>query len=184
MCVYHTKSVQLCSLYFLSWFSWWLRWWRICLQYRRPGFNPWVGKIVWRRECYPLQCSCLENSMDRGAWWKYNPWGRNKSDMTERLTYFFLIVVQLLSRVWLSVTPWTAARQASLPFTISQSLLKLMSIESVMPSNHLVLCHPFLLLPSIFPSIGVFSIVLALHILVHLSLCVHLYIWYIILNLF
>ena len=56
-----------------------------------------------------------------------------------------------------SATPWTAACQASLSITNSQSLLKLMSIESVMPSNHLVLCHPLLLLPSIFPSIRVFS---------------------------
>ena len=55
------------------------------------------------------------------------------------------------------MAPWTAARQASLSFTISQSLLKLISIESVMPSNHLILCHPLLLLPSIFPSIRVFS---------------------------
>ena len=64
--------------------------------------------------------------------------------------------VQSLSHVQLFVTPWTAARQPSLSFTISQTLLKLMSMESVMPSNHLVLCHP-LLLPSIFPSIRVFS---------------------------
>ena len=56
-----------------------------------------------------------------------------------------------------SVTPWTAAHQASLSITNSQSLLKLMSIESVMPSNHLILCRPLLLLPSIFPSIRVFS---------------------------
>ena len=55
------------------------------------------------------------------------------------------------------MTPWTAARQASLSFTISQSLLKLMSTESVMPSNHLFFCHPLLLLPLIFPSIRVFS---------------------------
>ena len=55
------------------------------------------------------------------------------------------------------VTPWTAARQASLSFTISWSLIKLMSVESVMLSNHLVLCHPLLLLPSVFPSIRVFS---------------------------
>ena len=66
-------------------------------------------------------------------------------------------LVQLLSRVWLFVTPWTAARQASLSITNSWSLLKLMFIESVMPSNHLILCHPLLLLPSIFPSIRVFS---------------------------
>ena len=62
-----------------------------------------------------------------------------------------------LSHVLLFVTPWTAARQASLSITNSQSLLKLMSIESVMPSNHLILCHPLLLLPSVFPSIRVFS---------------------------
>ena len=65
--------------------------------------------------------------------------------------------VQSLSCVRLFVTPWTAACQASLSITNSQSLLKLMSIESVMPSNHFIRCHPFLLPPSIFPSIGVFS---------------------------
>ena len=64
--------------------------------------------------------------------------------------------VQSLSCVQLFVTPWTAACQASLPITNSQSLLKLMSIESVMPSNHLILCHPLFLPPSIFPSIRVF----------------------------
>ena len=62
-------------------------------------------------------------------------------------------------------TPWTAAHQASLSITNLQSLLKLISIESVMPSNHLILCCPLLLLPSIFPSIGVFSNELALHIM-------------------
>ena len=61
-----------------------------------------------------------------------------------------------LSRVWLFATPWTAACQASLSIANSQCLLKLMSIESVMPSNHLIFCHPFLLLPSIFTSIMVF----------------------------
>ena len=65
--------------------------------------------------------------------------------------------VQLLSHVQLFATPWTTACQASLSITNSQSLLKLMSIESVMPSNHLILRHPLLLLPSIFPSIRVFS---------------------------
>ena len=67
-----------------------------------------------------------------------------------------------VSRVQLFATPWTAAYQASLFITNSWSLLKLMSIESVMPSNHLILCHPFLLLSSIFPSITVFSIESAL----------------------
>ena len=65
--------------------------------------------------------------------------------------------VQSLSHVQLIATPWTAARQASLSITNSRSLLKLMSIQSVMPSNYLILCHPLLLLPSIFPSIRVFS---------------------------
>ena len=63
-----------------------------------------------------------------------------------------------------AATPWIVAWQASLSFTISQSLLRLMSIESVMPSNHLILCRPILLLPSIFPSVGVFSNESALHV--------------------
>ena len=71
---------------------------------------------------------------------------------------------QLLSRVWLFETPWTAAHQASLSITNTRSLLKLMSIESVMPSNHLILCCPLLLLLSIFPSIRVFSNESSLHI--------------------
>ena len=65
--------------------------------------------------------------------------------------------VQLLSHVQLFVTPWIAALQASLYITSSQSLLKLMSVELMMPSNHLILCRPLLLLPSIFPSITVFA---------------------------
>ena len=65
-------------------------------------------------------------------------------------------VVQSLSHVQLFATPWISAHQASLSFTISWSLLKLMSIESVMASNHLIFCHPLLLLPSIFPSMRVF----------------------------
>ena len=72
--------------------------------------------------------------------------------------------VQLLSRVRLFVIPWTAVRQVSLSITNSGSLLRLLSIESVMPSNHLILCRPLLLPPSIFPSIRVFSNESALHI--------------------
>ena len=72
--------------------------------------------------------------------------------------------VQSLSRDWLFATPWTAAHQASLSITNSQSLRKLMSIESVMPSNHLILCCHLLLPPSIFPRIRVFSNERALHI--------------------
>ena len=69
-----------------------------------------------------------------------------------------LLVIQSVSCAWLYVTPWTAAQQTSLSFTISRRLLKLMSIVWMMPSNHLVLCHPLLLLPSIFPSTRVFSV--------------------------
>ena len=86
-------------------------------------------------------------------------------DSLDRRGVWGRIVAQLFSPVQLfCVTPWTAACQASLSFTISQSLLKLMSIESVMPCNHLILCHPLLLLPSFFPSIRVFSNESALHI--------------------
>ena len=82
--------------------------------------------------------------------------------LDENFDPVYTVVVQSLSRVQLFVTPRTAAHQGSLFFTISYSLLKLMSIESVMPSSHLILCHPLLLLPSVFPSIRVFSNELAL----------------------
>ena len=74
-----------------------------------------------------------------------------------------VVVFQWLSPVWLFVTPWTATHQAFLPFTISQSLLKLKSIGLVMPPKHLILCLPILLLLSIFPSFRVFSNESALH---------------------
>ena len=80
------------------------------------------------------------------------------------VTYIQLSSVQSLSRVQLFATPGTAAHKASLSITNSQSLLQLMSIKSVMPSSHLILCHPLLLLPSIFPSMRVFSNESVLHI--------------------
>ena len=83
-------------------------------------------------------------------------WSRVKSDWLNDLKLKMLSSVQSLSRVWLFATPWTAARQASLSITNSWSLLKLMSIESVRPYNHIVLCHP-LLPSSVFPSIKGFS---------------------------
>ena len=86
-----------------------------------------------------------------------NKWSRHYS-------WPLQIVAQSLICVQLFATPQTAGCQASLSFTISQSLLKFIPIESVMPSNHLIVCHPFLLLPSIFPSIGVFSNESAIHI--------------------
>ena len=80
------------------------------------------------------------------------------------MSYLGISSVQSLSHVQLFATPWTAACQASLSITSSQCLLKLMPIELVMPSNHLILCCPLLILPSIFPSIRVFSNESALHI--------------------
>ena len=87
------------------------------------------------------------------------PFTSKDSLNTWRFTWSFSVdvVVQSLSRVWLFAIPWTVACQASLTFTISQSLLKLMFIESVMPSKYLILCHSLLLLPSILLSFRVFS---------------------------
>ena len=89
----------------------------------------------------------------------YLKWVTNKDPL-----YSIEVVVQSLNRLQLFVTPRTAKRQASLSFTIYWSLFKLMSIELMMPSNHLNLCHPLLLLPSVFPSIRVFSSESVLHI--------------------
>ena len=79
-----------------------------------------------------------------------------------KMQMYIVIAIQLLSRVWLYVTPWTAALQVSLSITNSQNLLKLRSIESVVPFSHLILYCPLLFLPSIFPSIRIFSNALAL----------------------
>ena len=129
---------------------------------------------------YPLQYSSLENFMDRRAWWATvhgdaNSWTRLSSWHFQ--THIMCLLsqafssVQSLSRVQLFATPWTAACQASLSITNSWSLVKLMFtksvmmfIESVMPTNHLILCRPLLLLPSISPSIRVFSNESVLHI--------------------
>ena len=89
-----------------------------------------------------------------GWWWRGG--GGGSCISTTQVILFTLHSVQF-SCVRLFATPWTAARQTSLSITNSWSLPKLMSIKSVMPSSHLILCHPLLLLPSIFPSIGVFS---------------------------
>ena len=97
-----------------------------------------------------------------GRWW-WLPNSVNVLNATGQCAYkgqilcYVFSSVQSLNRVRLFATPWTAAHQASLSITNSWSLLKLMSTESVMPSNHLILCHPLLLPPLIFPSIGVFS---------------------------
>ena len=123
-------------------------------------------------------CSCLENRRDGGAWWaavyrvtqsRTRLKRLSRSSATWETPYLKLgtyksrrkrlgrapqtvVVGQSLSCVQLFATPWTAAHQASLPFTTSQSLLKLVSIESVISSNHLILCQPLLLLPQSFPT--------------------------------
>ena len=91
----------------------------------------------------------------RDGTWLWGWWGRYV--LPSYLWYKMLQSVQLLSCVWLFVTPWITAHQAFLSITISQSSLKLTSIKSVMPSSHLILCRPLLLLPPISPSIKVFS---------------------------
>ena len=95
--------------------------------------------------------------MDREAWRAAFPWGRKVRRDCATGKLYVLCCAQSLGRVRLFVIPWTAVRQASLSITNSRSLLRLMSIKSVMPSNPLILCHPLLLLRSVFPSIRVFS---------------------------
>ena len=157
------------------------------------GLIPGSGTSPGKGNGYPLQYFCLENSMDRGAWWpqpmgpkrvEHNwvilsaTWSQrmltwNKVDLigveisrrTEWIlgdkiwrTCLWISSVQSLSYVWLFVTPWTAARQASLSITNSWSLLKLMFIESVMPSNYLILCRPFSSCLQSFPESGSFPV--------------------------
>ena len=157
------------------------------------GFDPWIGKIPWRREWLPTSVFLPRKSHGQRSLVGYSPWGHKrvrhdwatKQKQVEEIQAHLILfhstllhftdtafvtswrfvatlhcqitIVQLLSHVWLFVTPWTAAYQASLSFIITRSLLKLISIQSVMPSNHFILCHPLLLGPSILPSIRVFS---------------------------
>ena len=109
----------------------------------------WVFATLWTVTCQ----APLSTGFSRQEHWSGLPCPPPGSSVQSRS-------VQLLSYVWL----WTAAHQPSLSIINSQSFLKLLSIKSVMPSNHLILCHPLLLLPSVFPSIGVFSSESVLHI--------------------
>jgi len=111
-------------------------------------------ELVMEREAWRAAVHGVPQSQTRPSNWTELNWINTWKDAQHHLLF---IVVQLLGPVQLFETPWTAACQASLSITISQSLLKFMSTESVIPSNHLILCHPLLLLPSIFPSIRVFS---------------------------
>ena len=105
------------------------------------SWNYWAG----------LNWTALKN-LERCLWQQCQ-----RLDVLDYVAPYARFVVQSLGHVQLCATPWTPACQASLSFTIARSLPKLMSIESVMPFSHLVLCHPLLLLPSFFPSIKVFS---------------------------
>ena len=122
-----------------------------------------IFKKIIQKHSFPVLLNKLSNSW---VWVQSCSFHRNLVErfVSYRLCPFQFSSVQSLSRVWLFVTPWTAARQASLSITNSRSLPKLMSIELVMPSNHLILWHPLLLPPSIFHSIRVFSNESALHI--------------------
>ena len=119
-------------------------------EMQETGFEIWSRRSPGEGHGYLLQYSCLENSIDRGAWLARvhgvaKNWTRlSNNTFTFTLTHqtFQFSSVQLLSRVQLFATPWTAARQASLFITNSRNLPKLMSIESVMPSNHLILSSP------------------------------------------
>ena len=128
------------------------------------AFNFFPQNLMYIRICLP------GDSHGQRSLAGYSPWGRRvRHDRATSLSLSAFLChtvcsVQSLSCVQLFATSWTVARQASLSIRNSQSLPKLMSIESVMPSNHLILCHPLLLLPSIFPSIRVFSNGSALHI--------------------
>ena len=131
-----------------------------------PKRMTWTGSVSWsqdrirRSPFWPRVCGKRDDVAD---WWtivsKLQEFIRSSCLTTSGIIVTgaqSTVAVQSLSRVWLFVTPRTVAHQASLPFTISLSLLRLISIESVMPSNHLILCDPILLLPSVFPASGSF----------------------------
>ena len=123
------------------------------MQFERPGFDPCIREIPWRRKWEPTAVFLPRKFHGQRSLTGYSPCSSKVFSS-----------IQSLSRVQLFATPWIAAQQASLSITKSRSLLKLMSTKSVMPSNHLILCCPLLLLPSIFPSIRVFSNELVLNI--------------------
>ena len=108
--------------------------------------------------------SCLQSFPASGSFPVSQLFASGGQNIGASASLLLLLLLSCFSHVRLFETPWTAARQASLSITNSRSLLKLMSIESVMPSNHLILCRPLLLLPLIFPSIRVFSKESVLHI--------------------
>ena len=131
---------------------------RILLQCRRRGFDSWVRKIPWKRKWQPTPAFLPRKSHGQRSLAGFSPQGHKRvGSAAWEAPAVCISSVQSLSHVLLFETPWTAAHQAFLSITNSRSLLKLTSIESEMPSNHLILCGPLLLRPSIFPSSRVFS---------------------------
>ena len=148
-----------------------LSYYRSSLNMQYAGSRQLPTPVFWPGEFHGLYSSWGPKSQTRlsNFQFQHKTEGRYSSCHTclptiTVLSWNIFVVVQSLSRVQLFATPWTAARQASLSLTVSWSSPKFMSIKSVMPSNHLILCCPLLLLPSIFPSIRVFSNKSALHI--------------------
>ena len=120
------------------------------------------GKVSLYTELSPVSMGSATAHWATMSWTLLRCYSRCKEIIVNKTGKISILSVQSLSSVQLFVTPWATESQASLSITNSQSLLKLKSIESVMPSNHLILCHSLLLLPSIFPSIKVFPNELAL----------------------
>ena len=137
---------------------------RFCAAIYKANWNTAVPLGSWRgsRNCLHVQGKARHVKASGRTGAPSPLWGPHRGPPKRALLHLlsaplFTVVIQSLSRVRLFATPWIVALQASLSFTISQSLLRLTSTESVMPSNHLILCRALLLLPSIFPSIRVFS---------------------------
>ena len=133
---------------------------QVALVVKNPSAK-WISKL-WYIYTIKYYSVIKKNTFESVLmmWMRLEPIIQSEVSQKEKGRYRMLLLLLLLShfsRVQLCATPWTTALQASLSITNSQSLLKLTSIESVMPSNHLILCRPFLLLPSIFPGIRVFS---------------------------
>ena len=124
-------------------------------MYSFPNLEP-VCPMSSSNSCF-LTFIQISQEADKVVWYFHLFKNFSQFVMIHKVKGFQFSSVQLLSHVWLFVTPWTIAHQASLSITNSRSLPKLMSLDSVRPSNHLIFCRPLLLLPSIFPNIRVFS---------------------------
>ena len=156
----HTKETRrerdTCTPMFISALFIIARTWK---QPRCPSADEWIRKLwhIYTMEYYSaIKKNTFESVLMR--WMKLETIIQSEVSQKEKHQYSIQFSsVQSLSRIWIFATPWITARQASLSITNSRSSLRLTFIESVLPSSHLILCHPLLLLPSIFPNIRVFS---------------------------